>query len=234
MPPSHVSRPSTPINGASGPTREENEGHPYADNYSEDRPPHLNNRNFSSTQPAGSSTQPRQFASMQNAINQGHVTYGTGGNYTYAASLSNTDSTLRAGDPFTRRPDLGYVLNHDYNAANAQPALTMEAVAALNYHNETELYDGNISTWCRGVGRTGDISIDQANWSTSPFMPNGPRSQSSMASSFSWGVVHPNAETHTAEMVRDAGGWSDIPANPTTTFTSIRDEDLLLSDDRVV
>ncbi|KAI2623608.1 hypothetical protein GGS26DRAFT_226940 [Hypomontagnella submonticulosa] len=232
MSPNSVSKPSTPVasaNGASEPTREynggEKEGH-YADIYSEDRPPHLINANFSSTQPGGSSTQPRQFNSMSNAMNHEHVTNNTGANSRYAASLSNTDSTLKAGDPYARRPDLDYFLNRDYQSANAQPLLTTQAIAALNYHNDTELYDGNISHWCRGLGRTGSISADQANWSTSHLVPNGPRSHSS--TTFTWGVVDPDVDQHTAEAVLEAGRWSDIPTDPTTTrATNIRDEDFL-------
>ncbi|KAI1808276.1 hypothetical protein F4811DRAFT_289381 [Daldinia bambusicola] len=207
--------------------------HFYIDKFTEERPPHLNNKNFSCTQPAGSATQPRRCPMINKDHGAGdnteRVSTDSDENYTfihYAPSSSNTNETLKCGDPFVYRLDLDYYKNHNYAVANSAQPLTMAAVAALDYTNHTQSFDGNVYGWPPRAGRAGQA--DPADyWSTSHLMTKAPESRSSMATSMSWCVV-PSAQEHDdAAMLRDIGGWSDIPADPRTAMArSIRDEDV--------
>ncbi|KAI1659811.1 hypothetical protein F4813DRAFT_387302 [Daldinia decipiens] len=206
----------------------------YIDNFTEYRPPHLNDGNFPCTRPKGSATQPRRCLLIKNMHrinnNTEHVMTDGDANYTfmkYASSSSNTDTTLKHGDPFVSRPELGYYINRSYigNDDSAQP-LTMAAIAALDYTNQTQSFDGNIYGWLPRVGRAEQVDpVDY--WSTTHFMAKAPKSRTSMATSMSWCVVPSAHEHYDAEMLRDVGRWSDIPADPDTAKArSIRDEDV--------
>ncbi|KAI1469913.1 uncharacterized protein F4812DRAFT_306587 [Daldinia caldariorum] len=206
----------------------------YIDKFTEERPPHLNNKNFSSTQPVGSATQPRRCPMIKKDRGAGdsteHVSTDSVENYTfvqYAPSSANTNETLKRGDPFGYRPDLDYYKNRNYAAADSAQPLTVAAVAALDYTNHAQSFDGNIYGWMPRVGRVGQA--DPADyWSTSHLITKAPKSRSSMATNMSWCVVPSAQEHHDAEMLRDVGGWSDIPADPRTAMArSIRDEDML-------
>ncbi|OTB18523.1 hypothetical protein K445DRAFT_20077 [Daldinia sp. EC12] len=199
----------------------------YHDNYTEYRPPHLNDKNFSCAQPNGLATQPRRYHAIGDSTE--HAMTDNEENYTfvqYASSSANTDATLKRGDPFVPRPQLAYYINRNYTGHDSAQPLTTAAIAALDYTNHTQSFDSNVYGWLPRVGRA--EQPDPADyWSTSHLMTKAPKSRSSMATSMSWCVV-PSAQDHyDAEMLRDVGGWSDIPADPTTAMASnIRDEDV--------
>ncbi|KAI0135146.1 hypothetical protein F4814DRAFT_400010 [Daldinia grandis] len=205
----------------------------YIDGFTEHRPPHLNDENFPCTRPNSSTTQPRRCLLIKNVhrINHGAVLATADGDadYTfmqYASSSSNTDTTLKRGDPFVSRPDLGYYVNHNYIGHDISQPLTTAAVAALDYTNQTQSFDGNVYGWLPRVGRAEQVDpVDY--WSTTRLMTKAPKSRSSMATRLSWCVVPSAHEHYDAEMLRDVGRWSDIPADPVTAKArSIRDEDV--------
>ncbi|KAI1372733.1 hypothetical protein F4677DRAFT_246869 [Hypoxylon crocopeplum] len=202
----------------------------YTDNYTARRPPHLNNRNFSSTQPTGSNTQPRVFEMPQD-LNLEHVTNDMVAHRSYARSSTNTESTLKDGDPFVKRPYLQYYVNRNYSYEDGTPQptaqLTEQAIAAHDHSNEVSPYDGNVYKWLPGTGH--NFHTNAANdWSTGNLMPTGPRSHISLATSMSWTVLPTAQDQFTSGIICGAGGWqSDIPADPKTTWArSIRDEDI--------
>ncbi|KAI8957967.1 hypothetical protein F5Y11DRAFT_61398 [Daldinia sp. FL1419] len=219
------------------------EGHEYfyIGTFTEYRPPHLNDGNFSCTQPTGSSTQPRRYLRINNGEvyageNTGHVVIGSDANYTfmqYAPSSANTDSTLKRGDPFVPRPDLSYYINRNYIGGssdgdgddNTQP-LTTAAVAALDYANQTQSFDGNVYGWLPRVGRA-EQADPMDYWSTTHLMAKAPGSRSSATTSMSWCVVPSSHEPCDVEALRDVGRWSDVPTDPATVMArNIRDEDV--------
>ncbi|KAI2614074.1 uncharacterized protein GGS25DRAFT_470247 [Hypoxylon fragiforme] len=168
---------------------------------------------------------------------------------------STTNSTVRGRDPYTQRPELSYVLSYDnyYNNATAaeqhMPQLTEQNIAHVN---STAPYDGNIHNWLPGAGgrtyqnqyqpynpyHSGENShhyYHDDNWSTrnqvlaAAAATGSSRAalSTSLSSSSSWSMVPPSQdEQRTAELLRDVGHWSDIPADPNTTLASLRDEDM--------
>ncbi|KAI2473637.1 hypothetical protein F4781DRAFT_139630 [Annulohypoxylon bovei var. microspora] len=209
----------------------------YTPNHTEYRPPHLNDENFSSTQPGGSNTQPRRFRSIETnnaASESGHVMDRGNGNYThnpYTPSTAYTESTLKAGDPFIARPDLAYYYNHDYDRHDGnRERLTMQAIAAHDRTYETGYYGNNVNGWAPHQVGFNNFQPDSANnWSTSHLiLSSGPRSQASTTTN-NYVLVSSTPDDFSSEMIRDAGSWQyNIPADPRTSFASdIPDEDIL-------
>ncbi|XXG94965.1 triacylglycerol lipase [Hypoxylon texense] len=190
----------------------------YTSNYTSDRPPHLNDDNFSSTQPGGPAYQPRRLPSVD-LIGQ-HVTS------VMETSESATNSTVKGGDIFAQRPYLDDYVNRDYRDPTASSSsLTMRAVAALN---QSPSYDGNISSWLRaGYNPAADVAN---NWSIEASVSSKSHHKShhsSVATNSSWAMI-PAANDSQAEIINGVGGWqADLAANPQTTLaTSISDEEL--------
>ncbi|KAI0147970.1 hypothetical protein F4776DRAFT_291800 [Hypoxylon sp. NC0597] len=211
---------------------EEIHDHYYVDNYTEDRPPNLNNVNFPSTQPGGSYSQPRQGTSVntlpETILDTMHVTNDIDGNYTYkqyVPSTVQTDSTMRAGNPFTPRAELAYYINRDYqcHAGTGQP-LTRQAMA-VHDSNQTQSYGGDLYNWNPPqVGHNLSPADPGNDWSTSYMKPAGPMSETETANSW---VFPPNPEDHSADIIY-AGNWQpDIPAHTNTAWASyLPDEDM--------
>ncbi|KAI6085439.1 hypothetical protein F4821DRAFT_149887 [Hypoxylon rubiginosum] len=202
---------------------QESLGDYYTGNYTSDRPPHLNDDNFSSTQPGGSAYEPRRLPSTQQSELHGlHVTAYAGTQYT----SSNTNSTVKGGDPFAHRPHLGYYVQHDYSNL-AAPSLTTQAVAALDYSNETQPSYGNVNGWLPGAGFSFTANLADNN-SSVEYLPVSSSSgrHSSVATNQSWTVV-PAASDPMAESINGIGEWqTDIAADPKTFLArTIPDED---------
>ncbi|KAI4867525.1 hypothetical protein F4820DRAFT_413355 [Hypoxylon rubiginosum] len=197
----------------------------YTSNYTSDRPPHLNGDNFSSTQPGGSTFQPRRPPSVH--LSGQHVTTDTETDYDaqhYPSSGSaNTNSTVKGADPFAQRPDLDYLVNRDYHDSTA-PLLTAQAVAALDHSIETQWYNGDIRSWMRAGY---NITADATNNGSTGYlqMSNGSMSHSSVATNRSW-IMVTTAHDPQAENINGVGGWqADMAADPNTMARNIPDED---------
>ncbi|KAI1761840.1 hypothetical protein GGR53DRAFT_451573 [Hypoxylon sp. FL1150] len=240
-----------PRGNRSRPNRDSPRGnthHYYADNYTSDRPPHLNDDNFSSTQPGGSASQPRRAPSVHVPID-----VGMGSNvqhYPSSFRSANTNSTMKAGDPLTQqstnttgavagggpfeqRAYLAYYLSRNYDTS-AAPSLTTQAVAALDHSNETGPYNGNIHGWLPGAGY--NVAADPAgnNWSVE-YLPMAGSSgrHSSVATNHSWTMVPSHHHDPRAENIYGVGEWqTDVAADPKTILARcITDEDTQDLDD---
>ncbi|KAH9998054.1 hypothetical protein F4779DRAFT_169523 [Xylariaceae sp. FL0662B] len=210
----------------------------YTTNFTPDRPPHLNDRNFSSVQNNGPVTQPRGLVDASVGFDIEHMYFDTEGNYTPSSDSVNTESTLKSGDPFVNRPlirprtYLDFCLNRNYDGA-AQP-LTEQAIAAFNHSNNTQRFDGSVSDWLPGLGLGLGIRCPAdvaADLSSNKLMPPGPRSHTTKTSDSSWSKLSPALSyydrDHIAEQIQDVGGQFDITANPNTVLArNIRDEDM--------
>ncbi|KAI1078263.1 hypothetical protein F5B20DRAFT_234126 [Whalleya microplaca] len=206
----------------------------YTTNFTPNRPPHLNDENFSSAQNDGPGTQPRQLVDAVVRFNVEHIDVDMEGNYTlrpYAASSEsvNTENTLKTGDPFANHiGHLDFILSRNYDGSI--PALTEQAIAALNHSSSNQHFGGNITNWIRGQGPRfhGDITADDL--SSSKLMPPGPRSHTTTKTSdSSWSKISSvrSHGDHMAENIQKIGVQFDIVANPNTILArTIRDEDL--------
>ncbi|KAI0173388.1 hypothetical protein GGR52DRAFT_571901 [Hypoxylon sp. FL1284] len=201
----------------------------YTDNYTSDRPPHLNDDNFSSTQPGGPAYEPRRPPSVQaSELDTMHVTT-QGRNYTphYPASSrsANTSSTVRGGDPLVPRPHVDFFANqYNYDDPGAV-SLTAQAISTHNHSNETLLYNGDIPSWVLGAGY--NIAGDGSNDGNSRYVQVSSDSgrHSSVATDSSWTMVAP-AHDSQAETFTGIGGWqADIAADTYTLASRIPDED---------
>ncbi|KAI1775618.1 hypothetical protein F4818DRAFT_383627 [Hypoxylon cercidicola] len=194
----------------------------YTDNYTSDRPPHLNDDNFPSTQPGGYGYQPRRPPSVHPS--ELNLVTDPDTDYTVPSSGSaNTDGTVREGDVFARRAYIGHYVSYDYHNPVVPPPLTTDTIAALDHSNETQPYNGDIYNWLPGAGYS--VPNDTTNnWSTQA--NSSYNSHSSVATNRSWTMV-PTAHDPQAENINGIGGWqADITADPETILARIiPDED---------
>ncbi|KAI2602356.1 hypothetical protein GGR54DRAFT_624558 [Hypoxylon sp. NC1633] len=208
--------------------------HHHDTNYTSSRPPHLNDENFSSTQPGGSTTHPRTLTTpyrypknLDIDLDLDHVTENAdtkSAHQRYAPSSANTEGTLKRGDPF-QRPDLSYLATCDFGTA-AEHRLTEQAIAAHDYLNKVSPYDGNIDYWMSKVGIR--FRNNETNDSNSyDLMPPGPRSHTSRATTVPSNKPQSAQSQYLAQNVYAIGGWSEISADPDTVLAGhIRDEDV--------
>ncbi|KAI1105519.1 hypothetical protein F4804DRAFT_130980 [Jackrogersella minutella] len=212
------------------PIREES---PYTDNYTQYRPPHLNGKNISSAQHGGSNTHPRGHIDVKTYKTESDPEYvmdDIDGNYTYnPPSITYTNSTLKAGDPFSTRPDLAYMVNRDYANfhENGQP-ITSQNIAAFNRLNETQHHGSNVYDWTPpqvGYNFHADSGRD---WSTCYLMPSSASTGRASTTGTNWVCVPSTSGDSSGEMLYAAGGWHDIPAGADSASPpGIREEDLI-------
>ncbi|CAJ2501179.1 Uu.00g040320.m01.CDS01 [Anthostomella pinea] len=201
---------------------------PLTDNFSAQRPPHLNLTNIPSASIAGSAAEPRTPGDLDVDLQHTHPDAEDSyepQHYAHSSPSCYTESTVTVtGDTAVPRGDLLYFINRDYDGA-AQP-LTQHAIEALNHTYNTGAYTGDIREWVHGGQFAGH---EQTELSASMMVTKGPRSHATtQTTGSSWTIVSSvpsrSHDDRTADAVCATGcKFDDIAAHP--SGSSILDED---------
>ncbi|KAI1496595.1 hypothetical protein F5X99DRAFT_63854 [Biscogniauxia marginata] len=218
---------SDTVSGSLEPDERFDDDQHYTSNFTRNRPPHLNDSNFPSTQINGIMTDPSHVANDGLAANRGNI-YNP---QRYAPSpQSATDGTNAAA--MGVRNYLQYFINQNYDGT-IQP-LTEQAVDALNHCHRLGSHaggGGNISEWVNG----GVFAAAEAGGPASAIgasismLRDGPRSRLTMTTTGSSRSMGSAARHSHLDCIAEnvcAAGWQfdDMPAYPARL--DIGDEDI--------
>ncbi|KAI1865459.1 uncharacterized protein JN550_008216 [Neoarthrinium moseri] len=192
-----------------------------AGNHTRNRPPHLNDRNFSSTQADGPSTgpsgQPCQTdlvatADLELQFNNIDLMDGSpAAQYPPSLDTDQSESTLSAGTITdlhqieTQIETLQYIIDHPVEPNERQP-LTVEALQALECSNGNQRYHHDLSLWCQEGALFGDHT-SRVRLTESMMVAHHAKSQDTDVTGSSWSVLSTKTHIdHTADHVSGAGG----------------------------
>lgn len=199
--------------------------------HTRERPPHLNDKNFSSTQAGGPADPPTpatpqpslppsvdgmELESLKDLVLQDSEPAAI-----YAA-YQETDSTLSAGtlvhhEIWSQLKSVARILDES-PAAVQQAGLTSATLQTLDHGNKTLGYHRDLAAWCQDRNM---LAADrrEADLTDSMLMPQRAQSQATELTGSSWSrmsdIFPPSSTTDTAEDVSGAGAiFHDIARSP--------------------
>ncbi|ORY66258.1 uncharacterized protein BCR38DRAFT_175942 [Pseudomassariella vexata] len=205
----------------------------YQENFTRDRPPHLNHTNFPSAQSSGPLTEPESIGA-EDHMERMHLaqaeTDGDHDRYPPSLGSGNTDSTMKDKGVETpvengvdqyiqRRNHVLYFISND--PLNLNPPLTVAALQALN-HGNGQYHHQHVYQWCQNGYFPVAVANTTAGISESLMVSR--RSQQAQSHATEASSVAVSTRTYPAgERITGAGfQFDEMPA----PARSLKDDDL--------